>query len=365
MQQILDPPTTSCNIPRSNLTEHFTDLYSGNRLTNIDSTIYPDFDVSTPQEKLLAETLTRRFTPAEVEDRLRRMSDSAPGPDGLKYSALSKIDPTGLILAAIFNACWTVKNTPASWKRSNTTLIYKKGDPGDINNWRPLAMSNTTTKLFAALIADRLTKFAVQGKRLGAEQKGFLHHEGCYEHNFVLQEILSDAQRTKSEVAVAWLDLANAFGSIPHEAIVSALAGCKIPQEMQDLLNNMDSGCTTSINSASGPTDDIWIGSGVKQGCPASPIKFNLAMQMLILPMLDRKFGYPIGGETRCVPAYADDLVVIGATKDELQQLLNTAEEAAARIGLQFNPGKCAMLHLGKARGTHQPLATTFKLHDH
>lgn len=56
-------------------------------------------------------------------------------------------------------------------------------------------------------------------KVISLSQKGFLSRVGCYEHNFVLQMSLDDAQRARRQCMVAWLDNSNAFGSKPHHHI--------------------------------------------------------------------------------------------------------------------------------------------------
>lgn len=39
----------------------------------------------------------------------------------------------------------------------------------------------------------------------------------------MLQSIITDAKRKKKGLTIAWLDLRNAFGSVPHKAIFDAL----------------------------------------------------------------------------------------------------------------------------------------------
>ncbi|XP_020296627.1 uncharacterized protein LOC109861404 [Pseudomyrmex gracilis] len=130
--------------------EYFTGLYRGGGLP-LDGA-----DAVEPDQSLTASEmafLTDPFTEREVERRIRQV-------------------------------------VPASWKNSNTMLVYKKGDQNDLENWRSLAMGDTTPNLFAAVVADRLTDWAIDYKKLCSVQKGFLQDEGSYKHNFVLQEIL-------------------------------------------------------------------------------------------------------------------------------------------------------------------------------
>lgn len=49
----------------------------------------------------------------------------------------------------------------SSVKESLIVLVHKKVDRHDLSNWRPIAMGAIAiTKLFAAILADRLTLWA-------------------------------------------------------------------------------------------------------------------------------------------------------------------------------------------------------------
>ena len=65
-------------------------------------------------------------------------------------------------------------------------LVLKKGDHEELSNWRPIALGDIVIILFAAVLADRLTRWARKYNRLSPAQKGFLQHERCLGHSFVL-----------------------------------------------------------------------------------------------------------------------------------------------------------------------------------
>lgn len=144
------------------------------------------------------------------------MKITAPGPDSARYHGLRRADPGCHTMARVFSWCFSNACIPSSWKVSNTVLIHKPGDRNVLNNWIPISLGNTIGKLYTAVLADRISSWASHGNRVSPEQKGFTDHEGCMEHNFVLQMSLEDARRRGEEVCIAWLDLANAFGSIPQ-----------------------------------------------------------------------------------------------------------------------------------------------------
>ena len=89
----------------------------------------------------------------------------------------------------------------------------------------------------------------------------------------------------------------------------------------------------------------------VKQGCPLSPILFNLSIELILRPVKEAAsklksgqcdhYGTPIS----CL-AYADDLVIVARSQHALQLLLDAASEAANIVGFSFRPDKCATLSL-------------------
>ncbi|XP_047104955.1 basic proline-rich protein-like [Schistocerca piceifrons] len=163
----------------------------------------PDFAATTPPD--VSEDVLLPITPSEVQQRLQKASNTAPGADGVTYSDLRREDPGCHVLAKIFSRCWNERKTPVQWKISTTVLIHKKGDVSDVTNWRPLALSSTISKLFAAIVADRTSLWAERLNLLSPEQKGFRTFEGCYEHNFIVQTAIDDARRRGGKHALLGL----------------------------------------------------------------------------------------------------------------------------------------------------------------
>ncbi len=163
------------------------------------------------------------------------------------------------------------------------------------------------------------------------------------------RDIIADTRRSHKNVFVAWLDLHNAFGSIPHSAITTTLTHIGVPLPLIETNTNSYSGATTQVRTPTGLTADIPVLSGVKQGCPLSPIIFNLTVDLIIRSI--KRTASDIAPTkvydiSFSVLAYADDLVIISRKKDRLQKLLNTASSTATDLGLSFRPDKCASISL-------------------
>lgn len=84
---------------------------------------------------------------------------------------------------------------------------------------------------------------------------------------------------------------------------------------------------------------------GVKQGCPLSPILFNFTIEGFLRAVDSLEdVGYAISDvRMRCL-GYADDLCVLGETKEGVQKMLDRMSEFAEWAHLSFNPKKCGSL---------------------
>ena len=212
----------------------------------------------------------------------------APGADRCEYAHLKRVDPSGKILAVMFNRWHREKDVPVAWKQATTVLIYKKGDDADVSNFRPISLMSVIYKLFMGVMAKRLTKWSIDAGVLSDEQKSARPSEGCYEHTYLLKSLVADARRRKQKLFLAWLDIHNAFGSVPHATIRSVLRHIGVPPDLVTLVLNACTGATSVVRTPQGDTPAIPLCAGVKQGCPLSPILFNLCIE-LILRMVKAK----------------------------------------------------------------------------
>ena len=61
-------------------------------------------------------------------------------------------------------------------------------------------------------------------------QKGSMEKvAGCWEHTAMVWSALKDVREAKKDLSLLWLDLANAYGSVPHKRIEFALKRYLVP----------------------------------------------------------------------------------------------------------------------------------------
>ena len=61
---------------------------------------------------------------------------------------------------------------------------------------------------------------------------------GCVEHTSVITQIIREAKDKKGNLALIWLDLANAYGTLPHQLIFITLQKYHVPGKVRKLLDH-------------------------------------------------------------------------------------------------------------------------------
>ncbi|XP_070385103.1 uncharacterized protein [Dermacentor albipictus] len=269
-------PSQQCPIDPHALQDHYSNLWSP---TTMDTSILRSRLPATEELDLCP------FSPEEVAAKLRKCESTAPGEDRLTYHHWRQVDPEGRFLAAVYNR----------WLGDHAVLSRC--------------------------------------------QKGFLPHDGVFEHNFVLQGRLDDARTGGGELCVGFLDFANAFGSVAHQALVDAVRGAGAGEAFASIVEDLYRANTTCVVAAAGITEAITIGAGLRQGCPLSGLLFNLVVD----PVIRAVQG---GDRQHNILAYADDLTLLAADPTTLQSRLDRVTALSARLGLRLNAAKCRTLHL-------------------
>ena len=171
------------------------------------------------------------------------------------------------------------------------------------SNFRPIALTSAIGKLFHKIIASRLESYCLSNKINNTSiQKGFLHGiNGVMKHIFCVNSIISHAKENGLPLAMTFIDLKNAFGSVPHDLnlIRDVLSAIKVPSEIQQYISNVHSQLTGSFNTKHWSSQQFPISRGVFQGDTLSPIIFLLAFTPIInfassLPSMEFSFKIPL-----------------------------------------------------------------------
>ena len=126
-----------------------------------------------PLEEAESEELNCPPPKEEIEWKLRKATNTAPGGDKLEYQHLRALDPKDQLLATLYAAAWRW-GIPKLWKESRTISIHKKGSIDDLGNFRTISHLPTIYKISSAIICQRLARLAAEKSWISPAQKGFL-----------------------------------------------------------------------------------------------------------------------------------------------------------------------------------------------
>ena len=132
----------------------------------------------------------------------------------------------------------TFKTYTVQWRIATEVYIPKSGspEPNNIKNFRPISLLNVQGNLFFSILSKRLEKHIYNNKLVNSStEKGCMEKvPGCWEHMSVVWDELTSRNTERSNIADIWLDIANAYGSVPPSSWHHHLTGISI-------------GCTASI----------------------------------------------------------------------------------------------------------------------
>ena len=86
-------------------------------------------------------------------------SNKSPSEDGLPIEFYRTFwNEIGGFFVSVYNDCFDNNILPLSMRRSIISLIHKKGDKTDIENYRPISLTNTDYRILTFVFANRLQK---------------------------------------------------------------------------------------------------------------------------------------------------------------------------------------------------------------
>ena len=179
-------------------------------------------------------------------------------------------------LCNLFQLCFDQAKVPLKWCETIILPVHKKGDKLKPGNYRPIALSQSFLKLFTSLFAFRLSKWLTKNKRISEYQAGFMPKLGCRDHIFTLSSFIHLRLAKKKKLYACFIDLSQAFDSIPHDRLWEKLEALGIPEERIKLLMFIYRNSVVQVKSGDNMTDSINVKRGVLQGECLSPLLFNI-----------------------------------------------------------------------------------------
>ena len=180
------------------------------------------------------------ITKEKVRETIKKMKNNkAAGPDGIKpeiFKEIGKSDICTETIAKCFNREIESKNKPSGWKESVTILIPKGVPKPKVKDYRPIALTNMSYKLFMSLIKDEIENHIKRNHLMKENQTGFTKGGRLEDNIFTIQYIAERACRKKEKLILIAVDYSKAYDSIDREKMIETLIEYKIQPEIIDTI---------------------------------------------------------------------------------------------------------------------------------
>ena len=240
---------------------------------------------------------------------------SAPGPSGIPYVVYKRCPMLLRRLWKLLRVLWKKGILPREWMLAEGCYLPKELDSKGIDMFRGISLLNVEAKIYLAVFAKRMTSYMIENQYLdpSVQKGGISGYAGCIEHNGVLTQLVKEAKQKNGDLTLIWLDLANAYGSIPHRLIDLAMTRYYIPLRIQEMVLSYYHNIKVRFSTKAFTTTPQRVEKGIVTGCTISVVLFVMAFNILIQSAKSECRGPATRSGTRqpSIRAFMDDLTII------------------------------------------------------
>jgi hypothetical protein len=155
---------------------------------------------------------------------------------------------------------------------------------------------------------------------------------------FVLKQIMDNSIDQNLRLYMLFIDFKQAYDTIKRETVYEAMRQMGIGDKLIRLVR-MTLKETEFVLANGQLSGKFKVKRGLRQGDPLLTVLFNVTLDSAVKASEIRGNGL-IYNQLVQVMAYADDIVILTRTKNNLVQALSKLEKAARDKGLRINEGK-------------------------
>ena len=292
------------------------------------------------------------FSYTRTKETIKNLPNGkSPGPDGLAYEFFKYGgEPIFEYLSTIFENINRQEKVPTKWNEGNGALIHKGNGKQRTNiaNYRPITMTNCVSKIYANILNEELNEWAEKNDILSEEQNGFRKNRCCTDNIYIIQQAINIQKTRRKPLYLAVLDLEKAYDNISRDFLYHMLDTMGCDKKAINIIKSLY--METKVRFKVNNTYTRWINSnqGLRQGCNMSPFLFAIVMEELIARIKELDIGIKIDGLRLCILLYADDIILIAESEEDLRKALICTRNFGSVCNLAISQNKSKIIVAGK-----------------
>ena len=259
---------------------------------------------------------------------------------GVSEVVAEHIDASGEVgidvITEMANRVLDGKGIPDDWRHSVLVPLYKgKGDVRDCGAYRGVKLLEHGMKIVERVFERRLREVV----EIDEMQCGFMPGKGTVDALFMTRVLQERYLRKKKRLYMCFVDLEKAFDRVPRKVIEWALRKKGVNERLVGAVMGLYEDAKTKVKVGPGMSEAFSVKVGVHQGSVLSPFLFAIVMDVVCGDVMEGLLFEIL---------YADDLVLMADSMEELQLKFDRWKGAIERKGLKVNMSKTKVMVSGE-----------------
>ncbi len=292
--------------------------------------------------------------PSEIEAAVQELKvNKSEGIDNIPAEMIKNLGKEGK--KELVRLCQDIYNNgtwPEEFLETVMIPIPKKAHATECGDFRTISLICHATKIILKILTKRIETKVDTVKGIDDLQFGFRKGKGTRDAIGILRMLGERSLEVNKEIYVCFIDYEKAFDRVDWRKLMEILRRMGIDYRDRKLISSLYIGQRVKIRIDGQFSESGKVQRGVRQGCPLSPLLFNIyADELMREAMMGNEDGVKVGGRLIQVIKFADDQAITASTNNGLQRMMELVNNKANEYGMKINIKKTKVMKISKNGG--------------
>jgi hypothetical protein len=295
----------------------------------------------------------------EVQAAVKQLKEGkAGGSDGilafmLKRGGEAMVAALHKLLAVV----WKEEKVPVEWRKGQVVPLFKGGDASDLGDYRGITLLSVVSKMLESIVNRRVCGWLEKNGGLSDEQGGFRAGRGTADLVWLVHEVVQRRKERRQTTFACFIDVQKAYDTVWQAGMFKRLRDVGVRGKVWRLLKWWYSETESVVLVDGEETRPFKLRQGVKQGSVLSPVLYAVFLDGVVAELKQRGLGVVVEGVWMGAALYADDTVLLAASREELVEMMAVVEEYSRRWRFRVNAAKTKVMVFGEKKAVRAEAA--------